>query len=33
MLTPDRYVGIADMKDDYIPFEEQIENMTANWPN
>nr|WP_317134846.1 N-6 DNA methylase [Acetobacterium tundrae] len=30
VLTPGRYVGIEDAIDDGIPFEEKMENMTAN---
>ena len=29
VLTPGRYVGIEDVEDDGIPFDEKIENMTA----
>lgn len=29
VLTPGRYVGIEDVEDDGIPFEEKMENMTA----
>jgi len=29
ILTPGRYVGIEDVEDDGIPFEEKMENMTA----
>jgi len=29
VLTPGRYVGIEDIEDDGIPFEEKMENMTA----
>ena len=29
VLTPGRYVGIEDVEDDGIPFDEKMENMTA----
>ena len=29
VLTPGRYVGIEDIEDDGIPFDEKMENMTA----
>ena len=29
VLTPGRYVGIEDVEDDGIPFDEKIANMTA----
>lgn len=29
VLTPGRYVGLGDVEDDGIPFEEKMENMTA----
>lgn len=29
VLTPGRYVGIGDVEDDGIPFDEKMENMTA----
>ncbi|WP_205461785.1 N-6 DNA methylase [Mangrovibacterium lignilyticum] len=29
VMTPGRYVGIQDEEDDYIPFEEKIENLTG----
>lgn len=29
VLTPGRYVGLEDVEDDGIPFEEKMENMTA----
>ena len=29
VLTPGRYVGIEDVEDNGIPFDEKIENMTA----
>ena len=29
VLTPGRYVGIEDIEQDGIPFEEKMENMTA----
>jgi type I restriction enzyme M protein len=29
VLTPGRYVGIEDVVDDGVPFEEKMENMTA----
>jgi len=30
VLTPGRYVGIEDIEDDGIPFDEKMENMTAD---
>lgn len=29
VLTPGRYVGIEDVEDNGIPFDEKMENMTA----
>ena len=29
VLTPGRYVGVEDMKDDGIPFEEKMNNITS----
>lgn len=29
VLTPGRYVGIEDVEDDDIPFDEKMESMTA----
>lgn len=29
VLTPGRYVGLAEVEDDGIPFEEKMENLTA----
>ena len=29
VLTPGRYVGIEDVEDDGVPFDEKMENMTA----
>ena len=30
VLTPGRYVGIADIEDDEIPFEQQITQLSEN---